>query len=310
MADLADATDFLRPSAGRALIIDGKVAAARMVADIKRDATPLIEAGLVPGLATVLVGDDPASTVYVRSKGRLARECGFHSEQHDLPADVPEADLLALVDRLNADPAVHGILVQMPLPRHIDTSRVLRRVDPRKDVDGFHPVNAGLLAIGDAADAFIPCTPAGCMVMVAGAARALGRTVAGAEALVIGRSNIVGRPVAQLLLAADATVTIAHSRTRDLRTLSARADILIAAVGRPELVRGDWIKPGAIVIDVGINRVEGADGKHRLVGDVAYEEALRVAGAVTPVPGGVGQLTVPGLMANTLLAARRMAEAA
>ncbi len=309
-SDRIGTADFLRRSDKRALIIDGKIAAARMVADIKRDAQPLIAAGVIPGLATVLVGDDPASAVYVRSKGRLARECGFHSEHHDLPRDVPEHDLLAIVDRLNADPAIHGILVQMPLPRPIDTSRVLRRVDPAKDVDGFHPVNAGLLAIGDAADAFVPCTPAGCMTLIAGAAAALGRSMSGAEAAVIGRSTIVGKPVAQLLLAADATVTIAHSRTRDLKAIAGRADILIAAVGCAELVRGDWIKPGAIVIDVGINRVQDSDGKHRLLGDVAFEEALGVAGAVTPVPGGVGQLTVPGLMANTLLAARRIARSA
>ncbi len=298
--------DILRPSISRALIIDGKVAAAAMIAEIKRDAQALIGGGTRPGLATVLVGNDPASGVYVRSKGKLARECGFHSVQHDLAADTSEAVLLALVDQLNADPAIHGILVQMPLPKHIDTSRVLRRVDPAKDVDGFHPVNAGLLAIGDTVDAFIPCTPAGCLQLATLAATALGRTVAGSEAVVLGRSNIVGKPVAQLLLAADATVTIAHSKTRDLADVVSRADILIAAVGRPEMVRGVWLKPGAIVIDVGINRVAGADGKTKLVGDVAYDEALSVADAITPVPGGVGQLTVPGLMANTLRAARRL----
>mgnify|MGYP000188561017 CR=1 FL=1 len=304
----APAMTILRPSGARALIIDGKIAASGMVAAIKRDAGALIGQGTVPGLATVLVGDDPASAVYVRSKGRLARECGFHSVQHDLAGDVSEDALLRLVDALNADSAIHGILVQMPLPKHIDSSRVLRRVDPAKDVDGFHPVNAGLLAIGDAADAFIPCTPAGCMILAHEAAKALGRTVAGSEAVVLGRSNIVGKPVAQLLLAADATVTVAHSKTRDLRDVVARADILVAAVGRPELVRGDWLKPGAIVIDVGINRIPGEGGKARLVGDVAYDEALSVAGAITPVPGGVGQLTVPGLMANTVRAARRRYE--
>lgn len=297
---------ILRPSQKRALIIDGKIAAATMVARIKADAMALIDAGTRPGLATVLVGDDPASAVYVRSKGRLARECGFHSVQHNLALDVTEDALIALVDALNADAAIHGILVQMPLPKHIDTSRVLRRVDPRKDVDGFHPVNAGLLAIGDAHDAFIPCTPAGCLVLAQAAASALGRAIAGAETVVLGRSNIVGKPAAQLFLAADATVTIAHSRTRDLRDVVARADILIAAVGRAEMVRGDWLKPGVIVIDVGINRVIGDDGKARLVGDVAYEEALDIADAITPVPGGVGQLTVPGLMANTLRAAKRL----
>jgi methylenetetrahydrofolate dehydrogenase (NADP+)/methenyltetrahydrofolate cyclohydrolase len=303
---MADAPDFVRPSSGKALLIDGKIAAAAMVADIKARATALIEAGTRPGLAVVLVGEDPASAVYVRSKGKLARECGFHSVQHDLAADVTQDMLLALVDRLNADPAIHGILVQVPLPRHIDTSRVLRRIDPRKDVDGFHPVNAGLLATGDPQDGFVPCTPAGCMILAEGAARALGRTIAGADAVVVGRSNIVGKPVAQLLLAADATVTIAHSKTRDLAAVVARAEILIAAVGRPDFIRGDWLKPGAIVIDVGINRVETADGRYRLAGDVAFEEALDRAGAITPVPGGVGQLTVPGLMANTVLAARRL----
>lgn len=309
MTESQDAT-FLRPSKGRALIIDGKIAATGMVAAIKRDADALIASGVRPGLATVLVGDDPASAVYVRSKGRLARECGFHSVQHDLAGDVSEDALLRLVDDLNADPAIHGILVQMPLPKHINSSRVLRRVDPAKDVDGFHPVNAGLLAIGDAADAFIPCTPAGCLILADAAAKALGRTVAGSEAVVLGRSNIVGKPVAQLLLAADATVTVAHSRTRDLRAVVARADILIAAVGKAELVRGDWLKPGVIVIDVGINRVAGEGGKAKLVGDVAFDEALATAGAITPVPGGVGQLTVPGLMANTVRAARRSREGA
>ena len=306
MAHSAGAANFLRPSHKRALIIDGKIAAAAMIADIKRDAAAMIAAGVRPGLATVLVGDDPASAVYVRSKGKLARECGFHSVQHDLAADISEQTLIDLIDRLNADPAIHGILVQMPLPNHIDALRVLRRVDPAKDIDGFHPLNAGLLAIGDAKDAFIPCTPAGCMIMAHAAASALGRAVAGSETVVLGRSNIVGKPVAQLLLAADATVTIAHSKARDLPGVIARADILIAAVGRAELVRGEWLKPGAIVIDVGINRVTDAAGKTKLVGDVAYEEALDTAGAITPVPGGVGQLTVPGLMANTLRAAKRL----
>ena len=305
IADLSDVTDLFRASSRRALVIDGKVAAAALVARIKADAAPLIAAGVRPGLATVLVGADPASAVYVRSKGRLARECGFHSLQHDLAADIDEAALLALVDTLNADPAIHGILVQMPLPKHIDSVRVLRRVDPAKDVDGFHPVNAGLLAIGAAEDAFIPCTPAACVALARAAASRLGTTLAGCEMMVIGRSNIVGKPVAQLFLAEDATVTIAHSRTRSLGAVVKRADIVVAAVGRPELVRGEWLKPGAIVIDVGINRVAGVDGKARLVGDVAYDEALDIAAAITPVPGGVGQLTVPGLMANTLRAALR-----
>ena len=306
MSPSLDGVEILRPSHSRALIIDGKIAAAAMVADLKRNARMLISGGTQPGLATVLVGEDPASAVYVRSKGRLARECGFHSVQHDLAADTSEAALLSLVDNLNADPAIHGILVQMPLPKHINAVRVLRRVDPAKDVDGFHPVNAGLLAIGDTEDAFIPCTPAGCLQLATLAATALNRTIAGSETVVLGRSNIVGKPVAQLFLAADATVTIAHSKTHDLASVVARADILIAAVGRAELVRSAWLKPGVIVIDVGINRVTGQDGRTTLVGDVAYEEALAVADAITPVPGGVGQLTVPGLMANTLRAARRL----
>lgn len=300
-----DAVDFLRPSHSRALIIDGKIAAASMIADLKRDADVLIKGGTKPGLATVLVGDDPASAVYVRSKGKLARECGFHSVQHNLASDTSEQALIALVDTLNADRAIHGILVQMPLPKHINALRVLRRVDPAKDVDGFHPFNAGLLAVGDVDEAFVPCTPAGCLILAHATAKACGRAIAGENAVVLGRSNIVGKPVAQLLTAADATVTIAHSKTRDLPSIVRGADIVIAAVGRPEMVRGDWLKPGAIVIDVGINRVLGAGGKARLVGDVAYEEALAVAAAITPVPGGVGQLTVPGLMANTLRAARR-----
>ena len=267
--------------------------------------------GLTPGLAVVLVGDNPASQTYVAGKGRAAKACGFHSIQHNLPADTPEAELLTLVHALNADPAVHGILVQLPLPKHIDSARVLELIAPEKDVDGFHPINVGLLSIGDTRRALIPCTPAGAMILIDKACERLGRSLAGAEAVIVGRSNIVGKPMAQLLLARHCTVTIAHSRTLDLPSVARRADILVAAVGQPEMVRGDWVKPGAIVLDVGINRVPAsgldASGKPRtrLVGDVAYAEAAAVAGAITPVPGGVGRMTIAMLMANTALAAKR-----
>ena len=287
-----------------ALVIDGRAASARIIAEVGAEARAL---GLKPGLAVVLVGADPASQVYVKAKGRAARECGFHSEQHDLSAGISEATLLALVAQLNADLAIHGILVQLPLPKAIDASRVLEAIAPHKDVDGFHPVNVGLASIGDFARALIPCTPAGAIVLVENACAALGRSLSGMEAVIIGRSNIVGKPMAQLLLARHCTVTIAHSRTRDLPDVARRADILVAAVGQPEMVRGDWVKPGAIVIDVGINRVAGEGGKSRLVGDVAYAEAVAHAGAITPVPGGVGPMTIAMLMANTLTAAKRAA---
>ena len=298
-------SDFLRPSAKKALIIDGKIAAASVVAETRAKTQALIARGVRPGLAVVLVGDDPASGVYVRSKSRMAESLGFHSVQHNLPADVAQADLNALVEKLNADPQIHGILVQLPLPKGLDTADALERIDPRKDVDGIHPVNAGLLATGAIERALVPCTPFGSMGLIERTCAALGRKVEGAEAIVIGRSNLMGKPMAQLLLAANATVTMAHSRTRDLPDVVRRADIVVAAVGKPEMVRGDWIKDGAIVIDVGINRVPTDDGKYRLTGDVAYEEALERAAAVTPVPGGVGQMTVPLLMANTVEAARR-----
>jgi methylenetetrahydrofolate dehydrogenase (NADP+) / methenyltetrahydrofolate cyclohydrolase len=268
---------------------------------------------VTPGLAVVLVGENPASQSYVAGKGRAAKACGFHSIQHNLSAATSEAELLALIQALNADPAVHGILVQLPLPRHIDSARVLEHVAPHKDVDGFHPINVGLLSIGDAGRALIPCTPAGAMILIDKACERLGWTLPGMEAVIIGRSNIVGKPMAQLLLARHCTVTIAHSRTLDLPSVAARADILVAAVGQPEMVRENWVKPGAIVIDVGINRVPAA-GRHasgapktRLVGDVAYAEAAAVAGAITPVPGGVGRMTIAMLMANTVLAAKRAA---
>ncbi|MEY4679644.1 MAG: bifunctional protein FolD [Pseudomonadota bacterium] len=279
-----------------ARIIDGKSIAAALRARIGAEVARL---PAPPGLAVVLVGEDPASAVYVRNKGTATREAGMRSIEHRLPADASQAALLALVAQLNADPEVDGILVQLPLPRHVDAQAVIAAIDPAKDVDGFHVVNAGLLATGG--DALVPCTPRGCMVLL----RESGTRLAGAEAVVIGRSNIVGKPVAQLLLAADCTVTLAHSRSQDLPAICRRADIVVAAVGRPEMVRGGWIRPGATVIDVGINRIGTADGRHRLVGDVAFEEAAEVAGAITPVPGGVGPMTIACLLENTLAAARR-----
>jgi methylenetetrahydrofolate dehydrogenase (NADP+)/methenyltetrahydrofolate cyclohydrolase len=279
-----------------ARIIDGKSIAAalraRVADEVARLPTP-------PGLAVVLVGEDPASAVYVRNKGIATRETGMRSIEHRLPAETGQAELLALIARLNGDPEIDGILVQLPLPGHVDAQAIVAAIDPAKDVDGFHVVNAGLLATGGAA--LVPCTPRGCMILL----RESGIAIAGAEAVVVGRSNIVGKPVAQLLLAADATVTVAHSRTRDLPAVCRRADIVIAAVGRPEMLRGGWIKPGAAVIDVGINRVGAAGGKFRLVGDVAYGETAAVAGAITPVPGGVGPMTIACLLENTLIAARR-----
>ncbi len=298
-----------------AYVLDGKAIADGVIEEVASGTRALVARGVKPGLATVLVGADPASQVYVGAKGKAAESCGFYSVQHTLPANTGEAELHALVASLNADPAVHGILVQLPLPGHVNTPRVLESIDPRKDVDGFHPVNVGLLSIGEMGMALIPCTPAGAMIMIDKACEALGATLPGKEAVIIGRSNIVGKPMAQLMLSRNCTVTIAHSRTRDLPEVAQRADILVAAVGQPEMVRGSWVKPGAIVIDVGINRVpgEGLDDagkpKTRLVGDIAYAEAARVAGAVTPVPGGVGRMTIAMLMANTLDAAKRSAGA-
>jgi methylenetetrahydrofolate dehydrogenase (NADP+)/methenyltetrahydrofolate cyclohydrolase len=281
-----------------ARIIDGKVIAAELrgrvageVARIQR------EHGLSPGLAVVLVGSDPASEVYVRSKHKQTQAAGMASFEHVLPADAEQDVLLALIAKLNRDPAVHGILVQLPLPKSLDTEKVVAAIDPAKDVDGLHPHNAGRLAGGLAA--LSPCTPLGCIIL----AKSVHASLEGMNAIVIGRSNLVGRPLLQLLLNENATVTIAHSRSRDLAQLCARADLVFAAVGRAEMVRGDWVKPGATVIDVGISRLPGADGKTRLVGDVAFQEALSVAGAVTPVPGGVGQMTVACLLVNTLRAA-------
>ena len=294
-----------------AFVLDGAAIADEVLDRVAEEARALILGGVTPGLAVVLVGDNPASQTYVAGKGRAARTRGFYSIQHNLSSDTSEAELLALVRALNADPAVHGILVQLPLPKPIDSQRVLEAISPAKDVDGFHPINVGLLSIGDTRRALIPCTPAGAMILIDRACEQLGWALPGMEAVIIGRSNIVGKPMAQLLLARHCTVTIAHSRTLDLPSVARRADILVAAVGQPEMVRGDWVKPGAIVIDVGVNRVPGngldASGrpKTRLVGDVAYSEAAAVAGAITPVPGGVGRMTIAMLMANTGLAARR-----
>lgn len=300
---------ILRSSGQKALLIDGKKASEVVLAEVTTAAAALIARGVKPGLAVVLVGDNAASQVYVKSKSKAAQTCGFHSVQYDLTASTSEDDLLKLVDQLNGDPAIHGILIQLPLPPAINATRVLERVSPLKDVDGFHPFNAGLLSIGDLERALVPCTPAGSMLLLDRAMAALGRELAGADAVVVGRSNIVGKPMAQLLLSRNATVTIAHSRTRDLPETVRRADIVVAAVGRPEMVRGDWIKPGAVVIDVGINRIPGeglnAQGqpKTRLVGDVAFAECLAHVGAITPVPGGVGPMTIAMLMSNTLRAA-------
>lgn len=282
-------------------VIDGKTIAAGLRASMAVEVAALKTAGTTPGLAVVLVGEDPASQVYVRSKARQTLEVGMASFEHRLPDATSQAALLELVDRLNADPSVHGILVQLPLPGQIDERVVLRAIDPGKDVDGFHPTNAGLLATGDSA--LVPCTPLGAMLLL----RSVRPDLRGLKAVVLGRSNIVGKPLAQLLLAADCTVTIAHSHTRDLPAVCREADILIAAVGRPEMVRGTWVKPGAVVIDIGINRVLRADGTSRLVGDVAFDEAVDHAAAITPVPGGVGPMTIACLLRNTLQAARVMA---
>jgi methylenetetrahydrofolate dehydrogenase (NADP+)/methenyltetrahydrofolate cyclohydrolase len=278
-----------------AAVIDGKAFAAGLRARVgERAAAFTAQAGRAPGLAVVLVGEDPASAVYVRSKHKATLAAGMESFEHRLPGDTSEAMLLALVDRLNADPAVDGILVQLPLPPQIDERRVITRIDPDKDVDGFHPVNAGRLATG--LHGFVPCTPLGCLMLL----KDRRPDLAGLDAVVIGRSNIVGKPMAALLTAESCTVTIAHSKTRDLSSVVRRADVVVAAVGRPQMVKGDWIKPGAIVIDVGINRTD--DG---LVGDVDFDGAASVAGAITPVPGGVGPMTIACLMRNTLVSAAR-----
>ncbi len=288
-------------------IIDGKQVAESVVATVAAATQDLLAKGVTPGLAVVIVGEDPASQVYVASKSRKAKECGFHSVQHTLPADTAQDDLVALIESLNADPAIHGILVQLPLPDHIDSGAIIQTISPDKDVDGFTFVNVGRLGTGEVDSAFVPCTPAGSMLLIE---RVRGRDLSGLNAVVVGRSNIVGKPMASLLLAANATVTIAHSRTKDLPALCRTADILVAAVGRPEMIRGDWVKEGATVIDVGINRIpapEKGEGKTRLVGDVAFADASEKAGAITPVPGGVGPMTIALLMANTLVSACRTA---
>lgn len=284
----------------KATIIDGKQFAARLRAGIATQVTGLkVDHGITPGLAVVLVGEDPASQIYVRNKGLQAREAGMNSFEHRLPATATQAELLARIAELNQDPAVNGILVQLPLPKQIDAQAVIEAIAVAKDVDGFHPLNAGLLAVGGTA--MVPCTPLGCLILLKNQLSDL----AGKRAVVLGRSNIVGKPMAALLLREHCTVTIAHSRTRDLADECQRADILVAAVGKARMVKGDWIKPGATVIDVGINRIPTPDGKSRLVGDVDFESAVEVAGAITPVPGGVGPMTIACLLLNTLTAACR-----
>lgn len=292
-----------------AKVIDGKEVAAEVVETVKAATAKLTaDTGVVPGIAVVIVGEDPASQVYVRSKGKRATECGFHSVTHTMPEETSEADLLAMVQSLNDDEAIDGILVQLPLPKHIDEGKVIQMIAPEKDVDGFHFINVGKLGTGETDTAFVPCTPAGSMVLLK---KALGTSdLSGLNAVVVGRSNIVGKPMMNLLLTANATVTVAHSRTKDLPALCKTADILVAAVGRPEMIKADWVKPGASVIDVGINRIdapEKGEGKSRLVGDVAYAESAEVAGSITPVPGGVGPMTIAMLMANTLTSACRRA---
>ncbi|WP_439154738.1 bifunctional methylenetetrahydrofolate dehydrogenase/methenyltetrahydrofolate cyclohydrolase FolD [Yoonia sp.] len=283
-----------------ATVIDGKAFAANVRAHVATHVDTLRdEHGITPGLAVVLVGEDPASQVYVRSKGKMTVEVGMASFEHKLDADVSEADLLSLIDRLNNDPTVHGILVQLPLPGHLDSDLVINAINPAKDVDGFHISNVGLLATGQ--KSMVPCTPLGCLMML----RDYHGSLSGMDAVIIGRSNIVGKPMAQLLLGDSCTVTIAHSRTKDLPGVVRRADIVVAAVGRPQMVPGDWIKPGATVIDVGINRIDKPGGGTRLVGDVDYDSCAQVAGAITPVPGGVGPMTIACLLANTVTACCR-----
>ncbi len=278
-----------------AYIIDGKAIAAKVRADVAAEVARMkAQHGFAPGLAVVLVGEDPASKVYVRNKAEQTVEVGMQSFEHKLPEETTEAALLDLVQRLNRDPAVHGILVQMPLPKHIDSVKVLDSIDPAKDVDGFHPVNVGKLSIGERALA--PCTPVGSIIL----AKSVKHDLSGLDAVVVGRSNIVGKPMAQLLLRENCTVTIAHSRTKNLPEVVRRADLVVAAIGKPEFVKGDWIKPGAIVIDVGINRIVKPDGKGKLVGDVAFAEVAQVASAITPVPGGVGPMTIACLLKNTV----------
>lgn len=291
-------------------VIDGKALAEEIITSVKAQTETLKSTTeVVPGIAVIIVGEDPASQVYVNSKSKKALECGFHSVQHTLPEDTNETELLNLIQELNNDPAIHGILVQLPLPKHIDEGRVIQTISPDKDVDGFHFINVGKLGTGETESAFVPCTPAGAMIMIE---RQCGKDLSGLNAVVVGRSNIVGKPMFNLLLAANATVTVAHSRTKNLPELTRNADILIAAVGRPQMIKAEWIKPGAVVIDVGINRIpapEKGENKTKLVGDVDYEQAFEVASAITPVPGGVGPMTIAMLMANTLTSAARTAGA-
>lgn len=286
-----------------AKVIDGKAFAATVRGQVGEHVTRLkADHGITPGLAVVLVGEDPASQVYVRNKGKQTVECGMHSEEHRMDASVSEAEVIAMVEKLNADPAIHGILVQLPLPDHMDSEIVINTIDPAKDVDGFHISNVGLLGTGQ--KSMVPCTPLGCLMML----RDHHGSLSGMNAVVVGRSNIVGKPMFNLLLKDSCTVTVAHSRTKDIEAVCRQADILVAAVGRPEMIRGDWVKPGATVIDVGINRIpapEKGEGKHRLVGDCHFESCAEVAGAITPVPGGVGPMTIACLLANTVTACCR-----
>lgn len=289
-----------------AFVIDGKEAAASVISAVTGASASLTQkTGIAPGLAVVIVGEDPASHAYVNSKGKMAKQCGFNSIQHTLPHETTQEDLQALVDTLNADPAIHGILVQLPLPKHFDSDAIIQSILPEKDVDGLNIANAGKIATGDLETGLISCTPAGAMLLVK---RVHGEDLSGLNAVVIGRSNLFGKPMGLLLLAANATVTMAHSRTKDLASVCSNADILVAAVGQAEMVKRDWVKPGATVIDVGINRVpapEKGEGKTKLVGDVAFAEASEVAASITPVPGGVGPMTIAMLMANTVIAAHR-----
>ena len=289
-----------------ATLIDGKAKAAELTASITASTAELLAtSGITPGLAVVIVGEDPASEVYVRNKKRTAEACGFNSVQHTVPSDSSQDAVLQVVEQLNADPSIHGILVQLPLPDHLDEQLVTQSISPEKDVDGFHFQNIGKLTAGQTDTAFVPCTPAGCMLMIEDQ---LGKDLSGLNAVIIGRSNIVGKPMASLLLKANATVTITHSRTNDLPGVCRNADILVAAVGRANMVKGDWVKPGAVVIDVGINRIdvtENGEAKTKLTGDVDFDEASEIAAAITPVPGGVGPMTIAMLMSNTLASARR-----
>ena len=291
-----------------AAIIDGKVKAAKLSASIAESVSELFDThGIRPGLAVVIVGSNPASEIYIRNKRKAAKACGFHSVRHALASDVTQDDVLQLLADLNTDPTIHGILVQLPLPKHLDEKLITQSIAPAKDVDGFHFQNIGQLTVGEINSTFVPCTPAGCMLMIEDQ---LGKDLSGLNAVIIGRSNIVGKPLASLLLKANATITITHSRTNDLPSVCRNADILIAAVGQPNMVKGEWVKPGAVVIDVGINRIEVSKNGEigiKMTGDVDFEDVRKVAGAITPVPGGVGPMTIVMLMTNTLASARRAA---